>query len=71
MANAAVHFLYRREKSNDNLFHVSQRAFALLHGGKKKKKKPEKVLFQPSQNNLNITYTIYNPITSTPLSLSL
>jgi len=36
MANAAVHFLYKRENSNDNLFHVSKATcFSLYEGGKK------------------------------------
>lgn len=35
MADAAVRFLYRMEKSNDNLFHMAQRLFALVYIGKR------------------------------------
>lgn len=37
MADAAVHFLYRREKSNYNLVHMSQRQFAVVYTEGKKK----------------------------------
>lgn len=63
MAKAAVHFLYRREKSYDNLFHMAQRPFALHGWGKKKETKRS----QAKRNTLNIAYIIYNPITSKPL----
>lgn len=62
MAKAAVHFLYRREKRNDNLFHMAQGPFALVYmdGGKKTERS------QATQNTLNVVYIIYNPITSKP-----
>mgnify|MGYP001852858217 FL=1 len=36
MAHAPVHSLYRTEKSNGNLFHMSQRLFPLVYMGEKK-----------------------------------
>lgn len=62
MAKAAVHFLYRREKRNDNLFHMAQGPFALVYmvGGKKTERS------QANHNTLNVVYIIYNPITSKP-----
>lgn len=62
MAKAAVHFLYRKEKSNDNLFHMVQRPFALVYvdGGE------EKNLGKPKQFKYCIYY-VYNPITSKSL----
>lgn len=36
MAHAPVHFLYGTEKSNGNLFHISQRLFPLVYMREKK-----------------------------------
>lgn len=72
MANAAVHFLYRRGKKVMIIYSTWLTGHLLKFTWKgEKTQKLRRVLFQASQNILNAACTIYNPVTAKPLSLSL